>query len=68
MTITPGATREPLSTELIAFASGQPITSTGLGERPALHANIEITGKNIPLDDKLLTALDEHKIRPLANN
>jgi hypothetical protein len=58
------------SAELIAFASGQPISlrAQSHGERPALYANIEITGKNIPLDDKLLAALDEHKIRPLAKS
>ena len=56
--------------ELIAFAEGQPVTlrAQSRGEKPAFHANIEITGKNIPLDDKLLAALEEHKIRPLAKS
>jgi len=63
-----GGEPDRLNVDLVGYASNQPVGVKVVltGTRPELSAVIDVQGKNIPLDEKLLDALPEAKHKTLA--
>jgi hypothetical protein len=63
-----GGEPDQLNIDLAGYASGQPVAVKAVltGSKPDLTAAIDVSGKNIPLDEKLLKALQDPKHKVLA--